>query len=98
VPYLRRPKKVQVSGRNGAVEEVEVSRAGCSMGFNKIEKFIDKKFIWQITIGKSSVKRMKSKELVDKAVGLLRKDPAALFCEKQDCFSCNEARQIMAKT
>ncbi len=97
VPYLERPKRVQRLNEIDETEEVAVCRLGCSLGFNKIGKFLDAECISENFVGNSKIQRINALEVVNKAVRLLEEDPALLLCERQECFSCNEARGMIRR-
>ncbi len=96
VPYIDRPKKVRVKRDGGNEEEVEARRAGCSLGFDKIIPYLEKRNVEKFcVIGKARLRFMKAKDVMDVAVEIFKNDPAALLCDRAECFSCNEARAMM---
>lgn len=97
VPYLERPKRVQRLNEGDEIEEVTVCRLGCSLSFNKLGEFLDAVCVSGNFIGKSRIQRINAVEVVNKAVRLLEEDPASLLCERQECFSCNEAKGMIRR-
>lgn len=95
VPYLERPKRVQRLNEKNEKEEIVVCRLGCSLGFNKLGKFLNSACVFENYVGMSKIQRINAVEVVNKAVILLKKDPSSLLCERQECFSCNEARDMI---
>ena len=97
VPYLDRPKQVWVIDPNGEQRRVMARRAGCSLGFDKISPALERVgVVCHARIGASALQFMRAADVVAVTASILRRDPAALFCDRLDCFACNEARAMIA--
>lgn len=68
---------------------------GDSSGFQAIEPYI-KPDVFRIEVGKGFIEAMPLKRLLDVAVGMIKNDPLALLCEREDCQMCNAVRGIYA--
>lgn len=95
VSYLDRPKIVDIINPDGTTSSFKVRRAGCSLGFNKIENKIDNSYMKETTIGNSRLKFLPSCSILRAAKELLEENQQALFCDNSGCFSCNEARGMI---
>jgi hypothetical protein len=49
-----------------------------------------------VELDKAFVEAMPIKRVIDVAVGLIKNDPLALLCEREDCLRCNAVRGIYA--
>jgi aminoglycoside 3-N-acetyltransferase len=93
VPYLKRTRTAKLV-RGDQIVEVTVSRPGCSNGFNKIDAPLrSRSAIIDAQVAHSSLKLMRAEDVVTTAIDMLRRDPAALLCDR--CNVCDEARQII---
>jgi aminoglycoside 3-N-acetyltransferase len=64
---------------------------GDSMGFQEIEEHI--KFdTRRVEIGEAFIQAVPLKKLFDAVLGLIKKDPLALLCERTDCERCMAVR------
>jgi len=96
VPYLNRPKVVQVLEKGGP-RDVVVRRAGCSLGFDKITPFLEgEDLLAKYKVGQSNVVCMKAKEVLTVATKVLERDPYFLGCDNTECFACREMREFRA--
>lgn len=95
VDYIDRPKFVEIVEPDGKIGKMKVRRAGCSLGFWKLDNYLDQTKINTIKIGDSQLQYFSAEYVLETAVGLLKKDQTALFCDKKDCFACNEAREMI---
>ena len=81
--------------------EKEISLApspGCSEGFEKIEPVLrNRGIIKDGTIGKARCQLMKARDVVEAAVELLTRNPEALLCDDDNCYSCAEKRKSISK-
>jgi len=68
---------------------------GDSTGFNAIEEHIQPD-VFRVDIGKVAIQAMSLKRLFEVAQGLIKNDPLALLCEREDCDRCNAVRGIYA--
>lgn len=94
VPYLDRPKIVKILEK-GRQKDMVVRRAGCSLGFDKLNPFLEKNdLIQKYKVGQAQIILMKAREILDKTVEVLKKDPYILACDNHDCFACNEMKNF----
>jgi aminoglycoside 3-N-acetyltransferase len=96
LPYIFRTRMARVVTPSGTIE-MTVRRPGCSDGFNKIDpalreggKIVDGQ------IGAAKVMLMRSADVVQAAMSMLRKDRSALLCNRENCETCAEARRMLA--
>jgi aminoglycoside 3-N-acetyltransferase len=68
---------------------------GDSSGFNSIAPYIQPD-VFHVDVGKGFIEAMPLKRLLDVTVGLIKNDPLALLCEREDCLMCNAVRGIYA--
>jgi len=68
---------------------------GDSTGFNAIEEYIQPK-IFRVELGRAIIQAMPLKRLFDVVQGLIKNDPLALLCEREDCDRCNAVKGIYA--
>ena len=68
---------------------------GDSTGFNAIEEHI-KPDSFRVEVDKAFIEAIPLKRLFDVVIELIKKDPLALLCEREDCERCNEVRGIHA--
>jgi aminoglycoside 3-N-acetyltransferase len=97
VDYIDRPKFVEIIESDGKISTMKVRRAGCSLGFWKLDNYLDQNRIDTIKIGDSQLQYFSAEFLLKTSVDLLKRDQTALFCDKKDCFACNEARELIKK-
>lgn len=95
VAYLDRPKIVKIVEDDGSISAMKVRRAGCSLGFYKIENFLDESKINKVKIGNSNLQYFLAQDVIKTAVGMLMQDQEALLCDNPDCYACNEARAMI---
>ena len=67
---------------------------GDSSGFNAIEELIHPYTRRVDMEGGAFVQAVPLKRLIDVAVGLIKKNPLALLCQRTDCERCNAVRNI----
>jgi aminoglycoside 3-N-acetyltransferase len=97
VPYLQRTRVARVL-RGNEVTEVTVRRPGCSNGFNVVEEPLRRAGqVREATVGLSRLVLMRAKSIVAAASDLLRRDPAALLCDRPDCDRCAWAQARVAE-
>ena len=84
---------------DGAVVEMAMvndERPGCSGGFPAIEALLKERGLTrETTIGRCRARLMPAMEMVELAVELLKRDPAALLCKRPNCPHCVEARRTI---
>ncbi len=97
VPYLDRPKTVLVVGADGTQQPRRVRRAGCSLGFDRLGPLVGH-LVRRIQVGTSTLQLIPAKGVVEIAADTLRRDPAALFCDRADCFACTEAAAMLVRS
>jgi aminoglycoside 3-N-acetyltransferase len=68
---------------------------GDSSGFQAIEPYV-KPDVFRVEVGKGFIEAMPLNRLMDVAVDMIKKDPLALLCEREDCLMCNAVRGIQA--
>ncbi len=68
---------------------------GDSRGFNAIKPYI-KDLVVREELDKAFIEAMPVKRLLDVTVNLIKNNPLALLCEREDCLMCNEVRGIHA--
>ena len=95
VGYLDRPKTVKMKNALGDVVEIKVRRAGCSLGFNKVLKYLPNWKMRKINVLDSVLTLVSVSDVLDATVNALKDNEGALFCDDADCFSCNEARSML---
>ena len=68
---------------------------GDSSGFNAIEELIEPN-TRRVDVGKEAfIQAVPLKRLLDATVELIKKDPLALLCQRNDCERCNAVRQMI---
>jgi len=68
---------------------------GDSTGFQAIEEHIQPD-VFRLDIGKVAIQAVPLKRLFDVVQGLIKQNPLALLCERDDCDRCNAVRGIYA--
>lgn len=97
VPYLDRPKLVKVM-EAGALQEMVVRRAGCSLGFDRISPFLDERgLVEKHKVGDSNILLMKAGAVLERVTEVLTNDPYILACDNPGCYSCNEMQAFRAR-
>jgi aminoglycoside 3-N-acetyltransferase len=64
---------------------------GCSHGFEQITPYLEK-VVRRVGIGAAVMQAIPLVSLVDVVCDLLKENPVALLCEREDCERCNEVR------
>lgn len=98
VPYLNRNRQVMVRTEQGIIRR-GVRRGGCSRGFVKIEEDLaasGERAGTSDCIGKCLARLIPARTIVDVAVEMLSRDPAALLCDDPQCSVCAESRAMIA--
>jgi aminoglycoside 3-N-acetyltransferase len=68
---------------------------GDSTGFNVIEEIIQPN-THRVEVGKDAfIQAVPLKRLIDVTVELIKKDPVALLCQRDDCERCNAVRNML---
>lgn len=98
MPYLDRKRIAGVRRDDGSVHETIVRRPGCSDAWQAV---LDPPLraigaIHGATIGQSRLMLMRSRDVVQATMDLLRANPAALLCDSDACDACNQARRLLA--
>ena len=70
---------------------------GDSSGFQAIEEYV-KADTRRVDVGKAYIQAVPLKRLFDEVVTLVKKDPLALLCDRQDCERCTAVRACRGKT
>jgi aminoglycoside 3-N-acetyltransferase len=95
IPYIRRSRTARIATDQG-MREVVVRRPGCSKAFNRVDPILrNSGKIAEFQVGDSRLMLMRSADVVDAAASMLRADPAALLCDKDDGGVCDEARRML---
>jgi aminoglycoside N3'-acetyltransferase len=97
MPYLDRRRTARVRQPDGTVQQVIVRRPGCSDAWASIldAPLRQRGAIVDGAIGAARVMLMRSKDVVETTADLLRRDPAALLCDRIGCDACAMARQMI---
>ena len=96
MPYLDRTREARIRTPNGIVRKM-VRRPGCSQGFAKIDDELEStRQASRLHIGECLAQLIPARAIVDTAVDLLQRDPAALLCDRPDCGICAESRAKIA--
>jgi aminoglycoside 3-N-acetyltransferase len=66
---------------------------GDSSGFQAIEEYV-KADTRRVEVGKAYIQAVPLKRLFDEVVALVKKDPLALLCEREDCERCITVRAL----
>lgn len=69
---------------------------GCSLGFQAIAPHVEA-ITRRVTIGQATVQALPLHGLVAQVQALIRRDPLALLCEREDCPRCQAVRQAVAE-
>jgi aminoglycoside 3-N-acetyltransferase len=95
--YLDRRRTARVVRRDGRVEEVVLRRPGCSDAWGSVidAPLRTRNAIIDGRLGNARVMLMRSHDVVDATVELLRRDPAALLCNQPQCDACITARRML---
>lgn len=64
---------------------------GCSRGFEQINPFLEN-VVRRVEIGAAVMQALPLVKLIDIVCDLLKENPLALLCEREDCERCNEVR------
>ncbi len=67
---------------------------GCSKGFNQAEPVL-RDLTREVFIGKTRVRSLPIRPMVEKVIEVLREDPFALLCEDRECEQCNAVRNAV---
>jgi aminoglycoside 3-N-acetyltransferase len=65
---------------------------GCSEGFDAIARHLDE-MVRKIELGETGIQAIPIGSLVDSVCEMLKKDPSALLCSREDCERCNAVRE-----
>ncbi|KAF0109085.1 MAG: hypothetical protein FD146_129 [Anaerolineaceae bacterium] len=66
---------------------------GCSAGFDAIVPEVEKQ-TRRVKIGEATVQAVPLKALFKAVKALIKKDPLALLCQREDCARCNQIRAL----
>jgi aminoglycoside 3-N-acetyltransferase len=69
---------------------------GCSDGFEAITPHLDE-VVRTVTLGKAVIQAIPLINLMDIVCGMLKEDPLALLCGREDCARCNAVRTSVVK-
>jgi len=103
VPYLNLPyafPQAVVIDNKGKKTVVKLfKQPGCSHGFGKLEKHLrDRKLIKDGIIGNAQVQLIKTQDVIDTVVQILKDDPTALLCDNPKCIRCRSARKMIVSS
>ena len=98
--YLDRRRSARVVRSDGRIEEVTLRRPGCSDAWGPVidAPLRERNAIIDGRIGDAPVMLMRSHDVVDATVALLRSDPTALLCDRPECGACVTARRMLCTT
>lgn len=65
---------------------------GCADGFNKINHHVEKYRV-QCELGGFNLQAFSLQSIIETAVGLIKRDPFSLLCNRLKCERCNAVRQ-----
>jgi aminoglycoside 3-N-acetyltransferase len=65
---------------------------GCSEGFDAIAPHLDE-VVRKVELGEAVIQAITLGSLVDSVCEMLKEDPAALLCSREDCERCNAVRE-----
>jgi aminoglycoside 3-N-acetyltransferase len=107
MPYLDRRRTARIVRPNGAVESLTVRRPGCSDVWDSVldpalrawptsyPRGDGRGAIIDGAIGSARVMLMRSSDVVETTANLLRRNPAALLCDRIGCDACAMAREML---
>jgi len=105
VPYVQVPYRKEwgdvalMRTEDGRVEQVPMvngERPGCSSGFVAIEPLLrDRGLQRETMIGSCRARAIPALAMLEVAVELLRRNPAALLCDNPECPHCTVARGLI---
>jgi aminoglycoside 3-N-acetyltransferase len=97
MPYLDRLRTARLRGAGGAIEEVTLRRPGCSDAWDAVldAPLRARGAVTVGSVGKAKLQLVRSREVVDVTVELLRSNPAALLCDRAGCDACEQARRML---
>jgi aminoglycoside 3-N-acetyltransferase len=95
IPYIHATRGARIITAGGTME-VSVRRPGCSNGFNKIAPALEGKII-RSRVGDAPLWLMRAGDVVSAASGMLRRNPASLLCDRDECTTCGEARRQLER-
>ena len=64
---------------------------GCSEGFEEISPHLDE-FVHRVELGEAVLQALPVVDLVDTVSGILKENPLALLCSREDCERCNTVK------
>lgn len=86
------------SPRAGMIEVPLAPYPTCSQGFGKLEPTMRAKGQLRYgNVGNARVQLMKGRDVIDTGAAVLREDPEALFCNRSNCYPCQQKRKFMAQ-
>jgi aminoglycoside N3'-acetyltransferase len=96
MPYLDRRRTARIVTREGICETI-VRRPGCSDAWDPAldPALRAANVVTDGRIGPARVMLMRAQSVVQVTADLLRNNPEALLCDKNDCDACNTARRML---
>jgi aminoglycoside 3-N-acetyltransferase len=67
---------------------------GCSEGFDSVASHLDE-MVRKVKLDEAVVQAIPLGSLVDSVCDLLKDDPSALLCSREDCERCNAVRESL---
>jgi aminoglycoside 3-N-acetyltransferase len=68
----------------------------CAQGFDAIDPVLrEKNLVTDLTLGNAPCMLMKGQALIDTAVQMIRRQPDALFCTREECARCQRGREAV---
>ena len=94
--YLDRRRRAQVHAPDGTIQEVEVRRPGCSAAFQVIDPALRaRNAIREGKVGLATLSLMRSRDIVDVLITMLRGNPEVLLCGRAECTACAQALAML---
>lgn len=98
LPYLNKWGTAIVLDDEGNRTSVPYLLAGCSEAFDNIEPHLQRAGVQKMTrIGEAVSRLVRSKDLVEIGLEVLRQDPTLLLCSNPACEWCVDARRILSQ-
>lgn len=97
--YLDRTRVAPILTPDGTVKEIVIRRGGCSATFNRIDGPLRTAGqVREVLVGQSRLMLANARDIVETAAAMMRRDPAALLCDRVECEICQTAKQRVVTT